>query len=94
MDAYGGSLGCTSGDLLIWCTSRALKPKDGYSFFNAFVNRELNQQISHQAAMDSVSLRREQEAQTNGGQKQSCIYICASKFAVEADIFHQTPLFS
>lgn len=61
----------------IWCTSRSLKPKDGYSFFNAFVNRDLNQQISHEAAMDSVSLRREWEAQTNGGSETKLhVYLC------------------
>lgn len=80
---------------LIWCTSRSLKPKDGYSFFNAFMNRDLNQQISHETVMDSVSLRREREAQNNGASETKLyIYICATKFAVEAVIFHQTPLFS
>ena len=69
MDAWVWSLGCTSEGLLIWCTSRYLKPKDRYSFFNAFVNRDLHQQISHQTVMDSVSLRREREAQNNKGQE-------------------------
>lgn len=62
---------------LTWCTSRFLKPKDGYSFFNAFMNRDLNQQISHETVMDSVSLRREREAQTNGGSETKLyIYLC------------------